>query len=104
MSGHGDIDAHGELVRTHKDLAPGAKCPACARRIPHPKQPTSPTTKPVSYRVPLDEIEAHQETLDQAARFVGCAEQPFANFKVIALALAVLLQDEKLRGFAQRAA
>lgn len=101
-----DMSPTGDLygVQTTKALAPGSTCPTCSRRVNHERKPSSPTTKPVSYRVPLDEVEAHAVTLDEAARFVGCAEQPFASFKVIALALAVLLQDESLRGFARRAA
>jgi hypothetical protein len=42
--------------------------------------------------------------LDVAARFVGVAEQPFSAYKLIALALVLVLQDESLRGYAQRAA
>jgi hypothetical protein len=34
----------------------------------------------------------------------GLWEQPFAQFKLMALALALVLQDEALRGYAQRAA
>lgn len=60
-------------------------------------------SKTVAYRVPVDEIDAHKEILDLAARFVGCAEQPFASFKVVALAVAALLQDERARGIAARA-
>jgi hypothetical protein len=88
----------------HNELAPGETCGACGRKKPHARKPTSPTSKTVAYRVPVDEVEAHQETLDVAARFVGVAEQPFADFKLIALALGLVLQDESLRGFAQRAA
>jgi hypothetical protein len=32
------------------------------------------------------------------------AEQPFFQYKLIALALVLVLQDEGLRGYAQRAA
>jgi hypothetical protein len=83
---------------------PGTKCPTCDRRVNHPKKADSPTSKTFSYRVPVDEQEAHAETLDVAARYVGVAEQPFSQFKLIALALVLVLQDESLRGYAQRAA
>jgi hypothetical protein len=105
----GDMDKHGNLVDILGDhvisheLQPGQTCEACKRKIPHPKKPSSPTTKPVSYRVPLDEVQAHQETLEAAAHFVGVAEQPFSHFKVYTLALALLLQDEGLRGYGYRA-
>lgn len=88
----------------HVEPAPGQTCGTCKRKVPHPRQPTSPTSKTFSYRVPVDEAEAHQDVLEQTARFVGVAEQPFERFKVVALALALVLQDESLRGFGQRAA
>jgi hypothetical protein len=95
-------DEDREFAHEH-EVAPGETCTTCKRKVPHPRKPSSPTTKPVSYRVPLDEIEAHQETLDAAAHFVGVAEQPFSHFKVYTLALALLLQDEGLRGYGYRA-
>jgi hypothetical protein len=95
------MDVNGDLIGHPK---PGEKCPTCDRRVNHPKKSDSPTSKPFSYRVPVDEAEAHAETLDVAARFVGVAEQPFFQYKLIALALVLVLQDESLRGYAQRAA
>lgn len=86
------------------ELEPGTVCGTCKRKVPHPRKPSSPTSKTFAYRVPVDEAEAHADVLDQAARFVGVAEQPFWNFKVLALALALVLQDESLRGFGRRAA
>jgi hypothetical protein len=86
------------------ELAPGQTCEACKRKIPYPKKESSPTSKTFAYRVPVDEAEAHAETLDVAARFVGVAEQPFFQYKLIALALVLVLQDESMRGFGQRAA
>lgn len=88
----------------HAELQPGETCGACGRKKPYERKPTSPSSKTVAYRVPLDELDAHKETLDVAERFVGVAEQPFAQFKLIALALGLLLQDESLRGFGRRAA
>ncbi len=72
--------------------------------MPHPKKESSPTSKTFSYRVPLDEAEAHADTLDVVERYVGTSEQPFAQFKMLVLALALVLQDEGLRGFANKAA
>ena len=88
----------------HVHLAPGQTCPTCTRRLPHPRKPGSPTSQIFSYRVPLDEAEAHADTLDQVQRLLGVAEQPFSNFKALALALGLVLMDESLRGFGQRAA
>jgi hypothetical protein len=98
------MDVNGDLIGHEHVLAPGTTCDACKRKVPYPRKESSPTSKTFAYRVPLDEQEAHAETLDVAARFVGVAEQPFAQFKLMALALALVLQDEALRGYAQRAA
>jgi hypothetical protein len=100
----GDVDVNGDLHELREGVAEGTTCPTCLRKRPHVKKKDSPTSKPFSYRVPLDEAEAHAETLDVAARFVGVAEQPFFQYKLIALALVLVLQDEGLRGYAQRAA
>jgi hypothetical protein len=100
----GDMDVNGDLIGHEHPLAPGTTCEACKRKMPYPRKESSPTSKTFAYRVPVDEAEAHAETLDVAARFVGVAEQPFFQYKLIALALVLVLQDEGLRGYAQRAA
>lgn len=94
------MDINGDLISVN----PGEKCPTCDRRVNHPRKADSPTSKTFSYRVPADEAEAHAEILEDAARYVGVAEQPFERFKLLALALALVLQDEGLRGFGRRAA
>jgi len=81
---------------------PGANCPTCNRRVPKPKTEKTPPTKHKGYWVPADEHEAHEEILATAAQFLGCYEQAFYEFKTVTLALALVLQDENLRGFAQR--
>jgi len=88
----------------HAHLVPGTKCPTCDRKIGHPRKESSPTSKTFAYRVPLDEAEAHADTLDQVQRYLGVAEQPFSAFKSLALAFALVLQDENLRGLGRRAA
>ena len=113
------FDANGDLIppdpiepfgggvfytNDHPEPEPGQTCTTCKRKVPHPKKESSPTSKTFSYRVPLDEAEAHAEILEIVEKYVGCAEQPFAQFKTLALALGLVLQDESLRGFAQRAA
>jgi hypothetical protein len=88
----------------HTELAPGETCDSCGRRKPFPKKDTSPTSRPRSYRVPVDEADAHREILTQAARHLGTHERPHWEFQTLTIALALVLQDEALRGFAQRAA
>lgn len=81
---------------------PGDKCPTCARKVPHERKPSSPTSKPTSFRVPADEATAFSETLEAAGQHVGTAGQPFETFKTLTLALALLLQDDTVKGFATR--
>jgi hypothetical protein len=99
----GDMDVNGDLIG-HGHLEPGQDCPTCERRVPYPKKPTSPNTKPKSYRVPLDEVEAHSDVLTQAAKHLGTHERPHWQYQTYTIALALVLQDEKLRGYAQRRA
>ena len=106
MDLNGDlIPADDGLHSVHHDLhpAPGETCESCGRRVPHPKKPTSPNSKPRSYRVPLDEADAHEEVLTQAAKHLGTHERPLWQWQTYTIALALVLQDEKLRGYAQRA-
>lgn len=83
--------------------APGDTCGACGRRVPHERKPSSPKTKSIAYRVPLDELEAHEEVAETAARFIGVHERPHWRYLLNTYAYAALLQDESLRGVASRA-
>jgi hypothetical protein len=77
---------------------PGTVCPTCSRRVNHPKKHDSPTSRGRTYKVPADELAAHDEILDTAAEYIGAAETPFAKFKTITAALACLLQDPGAKG------
>ena len=83
-------------------IEPGQTCPTCERRVPHPKRESSPKTITFSYRVPVDEAEAHREIRETTARFLGTHERPHWQFWTLAFALAAVLQDESLRGAGQR--
>lgn len=83
-------------------IEPGQTCPTCERRRPHPRKQTSPDTVVFSYRVPADEAEAHREIRDETARFLATQERPHWQFWTYVYALAVVLQDESLRGAGQR--
>lgn len=73
-------------------VAPGDTCPSCERRVPHRRKASSPTTQPISYRVPLDEHEAHLEVLDALAELLGIKQEPFHRYKAISYAAASVLQ------------
>lgn len=83
-------------------IEPGQTCESCGRRMPHPRKHASPDTVVFSYRVPVDEAEAHRETREVAARFLGTYERPHWQFWTLTFALAAVLQDESLRGAGQR--
>ena len=84
-------------------LEPGQTCPTCERRLAYPKKESSPVTKPRSYRVPVDEVEAHEVVLAEAARHLGTHSRPHWKFQTYSIALALVLQDASLAGFAHRA-
>jgi len=86
------------------ELPPGKPCPTCQRRIPYPPRTDSPATRTVSYRVPTDEYDAHRDVMEAAARHIGVFERPHWQWQLNALAYALVLQDESLRGFAHREA
>lgn len=83
-------------------IEPGQTCESCGRRMPHPRKHTSPDTVVFSYRVPVDEAEAHKVVRDEAAKFLATAGRPHDVFWTLTFALAAVLQDESLRGVGQR--
>lgn len=83
-------------------IEPGQTCPTCERRLPHPRKQTSPDSVVFSYRVPVDEADAHREVREETARFLGTHERPHWQFWTMTFALATVLQDESLRGAGQR--
>jgi len=52
--------------------------------------------------VPVDEYDAHRETLDVCAEWVAVKDLPYYQFKVLTLAMGLLLQDDSARGLGQR--
>lgn len=86
----------------HLALAPGESCPGCGWRAKHPRKTSSPASRVFSMRVPADEMDVFGETVDAAAEWLGVKEQPHHRFKTVALAAALVLQDEGLRDFGRR--
>ena len=81
---------------------PGQVCGGCGRKVPHPRKETSPDTKTVSYRVPVDEVDAHKVVLTEAGKHLGTSGRPHEVFWTYTYALAAVLQDESLRGAGRR--
>ena len=86
----------GGLVSDETTLHPGDTCPRCARRLPHPKKSTTPHTRPIAYRVPLDEYDAHLEVIDTVAELLGEKSEKYHRFRAISYAMAVVLQGGRL--------
>lgn len=76
-------------------VSPGDTCPTCERRVPHPKKTSSPKTKTMSLRVPVDAADDFDEIYEAAARHLGCYEEPHWKYKTALTALALLLQEDK---------
>lgn len=74
-------------------LLPGEECPACHRRVPRPKQPESPSSKVISFRVPEDEVESFLEVVEAAAEHTGSANHPYAKFRVMLRGMVLILQE-----------
>lgn len=75
---------------------PGAPCPTCLRRVPFPKVATSPTTKPLAYRIPLDEYDAHLEVIDAVADLLGVTGEKYHRYRTMSYCLAAVLQGARL--------
>src|SRR3990167_1731483 len=98
-------DDPGFRPETHSTVegpAPGEECIVCKRRVPYPRKQDSPVSKSIAYRVPLDEIEAHENVAESAARFIGVHERPHWRYLLNTYAYALVLQDESMKGIAQK--
>ena len=77
-------------------IHPGDTCDRCGRRVPHPKKASSPTTRPLAYRVPEGDYEAHLETIDAVAELLGIKETKYHRFNTVNAGLLALLQGARL--------
>ena len=71
----------------------GQECPTCYRRVPKKKKPSSPKTKVVSLRVPLDDAETFEEILEQAAKNAGLYESGHWRYFTVLRGLVHVLQE-----------
>lgn len=77
-------------------ISPGENCPACKRRVPHPKKESSPkTTVTKSWRLPAEEKEAREELLEDTAAHLGIqTSEKFWLDKTILALCALALQGQ----------
>lgn len=71
----------------------GQECPTCRRRVPKAKKPSSPKTKVVSLRVPVDDAETFEEILTAAGRNAGLLEKGHWRYFTVLQGLVLLLQE-----------
>lgn len=79
-------------------VSEGSECPTCKRRVPHKRKPTSPSTKVVSIRVPIDDAATFEEMLDAAAKTHGLKDKPHHKYWTVLHGLVLLLQEPRNRG------
>lgn len=84
-----------EVPHTH-EISPGQSCPTCSRRVPYPKTAASPKTKPLAYRVPEGEYDAHLETIDAVAELLGIKETKYHRYNTVNAGMLALLQGARL--------
>lgn len=75
-------------------IEPGATCPTCARKVPHPRKPSSPKSAVKSYRIPAEAKEDWDEMVDAAAAHLGCQKEPYATYKALLTGLVLVLQSQ----------
>ena len=83
-------------------VVPGETCPTCARRVPHPRKPSSPKSKVHACRGPLDEAEGFADLLEAAMEHTAFKGAPHDKYRTIQAGLVVLIQDEAWRDYGRR--
>ena len=71
----------------------GQECPTCRRRVPRAKKPSSPKTKVISLRVPIDDAETFELILEQAAKNVSLYESGHWRYFTVLRGLVHVLQE-----------
>lgn len=84
---------HTTGAATAATLPEGQECPTCHRRVPRAKKPSSPKTKVVSLRVPLDDAETFEEILEAAAVNSGQRDKGHWKYFTVLRGLVLLLQE-----------
>lgn len=92
----GEIPHEHVVAPNELRVEPGQTCVVCKRRVPHPRQATSPKTKPLAYRVPEGEYDAHLETIDAVAELLGIKETKYHRYNTVNAGMLALLQGARL--------
>jgi hypothetical protein len=59
----------------------------------YPKKDTSPDTRSITLRVPVDEAEAFEEIFEAAARHIGAHSEPHWRYRTVLWGLVLALQS-----------
>ena len=86
------------MVSTFEDAAvehvhESQECPTCHRRVPKKKKPTTPTSKTISFRLPIDNADQWEEIIEAAAKHLGVYESTYWKWQTIERALILALQS-----------
>ena len=71
----------------------GQECPTCHRRVPKKRKATTPTSKTISFRLPLDNVDQWEEIIEAAAKHTGDSESAYWKWRVIERGLVLVLQE-----------
>lgn len=71
----------------------GQECPTCNRRVPKARKATSPKTKVISIRVPIDDAETFGEMLEAAAKNAALYESGHWQYWTLLRGLIHVLQE-----------
>ena len=85
-------------------MNPGDVCPSCERRIPHPRQGSTPDTAVLGVRGPKDRKEALHEGLKALSEFTGAtkAKYPLCSLLEMLLVLGSQNREELKDWFEER--
>jgi len=87
---------------TPHELAPGQTCFGCGRRVPYPKKDTSPDTRSITLRVPIDEAEAFEEIFEEAAKHIDAHSKPHWRYRTAIWGFVLALQSRGAKEYEGR--
>lgn len=78
------------------ELEPGTRCPTCDRRIPKPRQTSSPDVKAVRVPLPIERAIALEEALEALQAYIGADPKSYPRGTVLEM-LVIMGGQERER-------
>lgn len=80
------------FTEPHSDVPEGTECPKCHRRVPRKRKKTTPESKVISFRLPIDNADAWEEIIEAAANHLNVKAEAYWKWQTLEKALVIVLQ------------